>query len=74
PPELCDRIIDFLHRDHKALEACSLVCRAWIPASRFHLFECIHYGVLAWSSSRAMVDLLDSSFCTLFKYVREITI
>ncbi|KAG7447428.1 uncharacterized protein BT62DRAFT_892499 [Guyanagaster necrorhizus] len=39
PPELCDRFIDFLHDDRKALKECSLVCRAWIPASRFHLFE-----------------------------------
>ncbi|KAK0200827.1 hypothetical protein DFS33DRAFT_1236416, partial [Desarmillaria ectypa] len=47
PPELCNRFIDFLHRDHKALKVCSLVCRAWIPASRFHHFECISYEVIS---------------------------
>ncbi|SJL11125.1 uncharacterized protein ARMOST_14528 [Armillaria ostoyae] len=72
PPELFDRFIDFLHHDNEALKACSLVCRAWIPASRFHLFEHIYFAVL--SNRRRMVELLDSSFCTLFKYVREITV
>ncbi|KAK0436760.1 hypothetical protein EV421DRAFT_1830786 [Armillaria borealis] len=72
PPELFDRFIDFLHHDNEALKACSLVCRAWIPASRFHLFEKIDFAVLY--SYRGKVELLDSSFCTLFKYVREITI
>lgn len=36
--ELYDYIIDFLHDDHGALRACSLVCRSWLPASRSHLF------------------------------------
>ncbi|KAK0432409.1 uncharacterized protein EV420DRAFT_688299 [Desarmillaria tabescens] len=73
PSELCDRIIDFLHHDHKALKSCSLVCRAWIPATRFHLFECFSYEVL-WRSYRNKVTVLDSSVCTLFKHVRKITV
>ena len=36
--ELYDYIIDFLHDDHSALRACSLVCQSWLPASRSHLF------------------------------------
>jgi hypothetical protein len=38
PPELTDRIIDFLHFDYEALKACSLVCKNWIPSSRYNLF------------------------------------
>lgn len=41
PPELTDRIIDFLHDDSAALKACSLTCRAWLPRSRFHKFNFI---------------------------------
>jgi hypothetical protein len=39
PPELSDRVIDFLHDDWSALKACSLACKAWLPASRFHLWN-----------------------------------
>ncbi|EPS96519.1 hypothetical protein FOMPIDRAFT_1053165 [Fomitopsis schrenkii] len=39
PPELCDRIIDHLFFDRRTLSACALTCRAWLPASRLHLFR-----------------------------------
>ncbi|KAK0201002.1 hypothetical protein DFS33DRAFT_1094621 [Desarmillaria ectypa] len=39
PPELCDIVIDFLHADRASLMSCSLVCRSWLPASRFHLWD-----------------------------------
>ena len=39
PNEVQDRILDFLHDDKPTLEACALVCRAWVPTSRFHLFR-----------------------------------
>ena len=39
PPELCDYTIDFLHDDSAALKKCSLICKAWLPAARFHLFR-----------------------------------
>ncbi|KAI0788540.1 hypothetical protein C8Q75DRAFT_734247 [Abortiporus biennis] len=38
PSELNDYIIDFLHDDPKSLSSCSTTCRAWLPASRYHLF------------------------------------
>jgi len=39
PPELSDRVIDFLHDERDALKACSLTCKAWLPASRFQLWN-----------------------------------
>jgi len=36
PSEIQDRIIDFLHDSKSTLLACALVCRAWVPTSRFH--------------------------------------
>lgn len=39
PPELCDRVIDHLLFDRHALSMCALTCRAWLPASRLHLFR-----------------------------------
>ncbi|OBZ73453.1 hypothetical protein A0H81_06663 [Grifola frondosa] len=39
PPELTDRVIDHLHDDARSLRACALVCRAWLPRARYHLFH-----------------------------------
>ncbi|KAJ7923804.1 hypothetical protein B0H13DRAFT_1526324, partial [Mycena leptocephala] len=39
PPELSDRIIDFLWDSQPGLCTCSLVSSKWLPASRHHLFE-----------------------------------
>ena len=38
PPEIVDRIIDYIHDDPKTLMVCSLVARDWIPSAYFHLF------------------------------------
>jgi hypothetical protein len=39
PVELTDRIIDFLHSQRRTLAICSLVCKGWVPASRYHFFQ-----------------------------------
>ena len=41
PPELTDRIIDFLHNDHLALSKCSLTCSSLLPTSRLHRFTLV---------------------------------
>ncbi|KAH9915107.1 uncharacterized protein B0H18DRAFT_1042552 [Fomitopsis serialis] len=41
PPELTDRIIDYLHKDTHSLRACALACRTWLPAARYHRFRVI---------------------------------
>lgn len=38
PQELIDNIIDYFHDDVPALKACALVCWAWLPACRAHIF------------------------------------
>ncbi|KAJ7625501.1 CNH domain-containing protein [Roridomyces roridus] len=38
PIEIIERTIDYLHTDKNALIACSVVCRAWFPTSRWHLY------------------------------------
>ncbi|RXW19786.1 hypothetical protein EST38_g6074 [Candolleomyces aberdarensis] len=38
PQELVDHVIDQLYDDAPSLKSCARVCRAWLPASRFHLF------------------------------------
>jgi hypothetical protein len=44
PQEIFDCIIDFGHSDTDFLRTCSLVCQAWVPSSRFHLFETIAFS------------------------------
>ncbi|KAH9915123.1 uncharacterized protein B0H18DRAFT_915170, partial [Fomitopsis serialis] len=41
PPELTDRIIDYLHTDVHSLCACALTCRTWLPAARYHRFRSV---------------------------------
>jgi hypothetical protein len=64
PPELTDRAIDHLHSDKPALLACSLVCKTWLHASRYHLF---HIEIpLTDRNIRSFVELLDSPTSTFF--------
>ncbi|KAJ6487075.1 hypothetical protein C8R47DRAFT_1320707 [Mycena vitilis] len=41
PPELTDRIIDFLWESQPDLRTCSTVCWRWLPSTRYHLFRII---------------------------------
>ncbi|KAM5540164.1 hypothetical protein V8D89_006304 [Ganoderma adspersum] len=58
PKELTDAIIDHLHDDRPSLQACALVCSAWLDPSRYHLFRSLtvsQYGLL-----KSTVDFLIS--------------
>jgi hypothetical protein len=67
PTELTDYIIDFHYSDRKSLEICSLVCRNWLPASRFHLFKI--FGVQQFNV-HSFVKLLASPSSTIASHVR----
>lgn len=43
PPELIDQIIDHLRDDPKALNACALTARNWVPSTRYHRFRSIRF-------------------------------
>lgn len=43
PPELHDLILDYLWDDRESLNACSLVCHAWLPTTRLHLFRTVAF-------------------------------
>jgi hypothetical protein len=53
PQELLDFIIDFLFDDKQSLKACSLTCRAFLSASRLHLFTQMHLQTERFSSFMA---------------------
>ncbi|KAH9939162.1 hypothetical protein B0H21DRAFT_894040 [Amylocystis lapponica] len=68
PPELHDRIIDYLHTDPTALGACSLTCGRFLPAARFYRFR--HWRLqLSPNNSAHFQQLLSSPHATLGKYI-----
>ncbi|EMD41177.1 hypothetical protein CERSUDRAFT_103477 [Gelatoporia subvermispora B] len=50
PAEMTDNIIDFLYDDHDSLKSCSLVCRSWRYAARYHLFDTVQLDFRVFSS------------------------
>jgi len=56
PPELTDRIIDYLHDDNRSLSVCSLVYRSWLPTARYHRFDMVVLKVMEMSTFQALLD------------------
>ena len=71
PPELVDRIIDFLHDQPKALAACSLVARSWTVTSRYHRFGKV---VLSSDDNWEEFDRLLKISPTIIHHIRGIII
>ncbi|KAF9048045.1 hypothetical protein BDZ89DRAFT_1154863 [Hymenopellis radicata] len=71
PPELCDMIIDFNHAARKTLARCSLVCRSWIPASRYHMWTAIR---LTPTNLDTFLSLISSNQSTFLPYVKTFEI
>ncbi|KAJ7115316.1 hypothetical protein C8R44DRAFT_855338 [Mycena epipterygia] len=75
--ELVDQIIDYIGPSNKAdVAACGLVCRRWLPRSRFHLFSSITLSDS--ESDQQNVDsffpLLDTSSSLLLSFVQVLTL
>lgn len=66
PQELTDKVVDH-STDNKALKTCGLVCKAWLPRSRYHLFSRV---ILTAQNLTSFVDLIDSSSLPLLPFVR----
>ncbi|KAJ7279466.1 hypothetical protein C8J57DRAFT_1464865 [Mycena rebaudengoi] len=72
PRELCDSIVDQLHAEPAALGNCALVCRAWVPSSRFHLFESISLTQHSGSRAARLNTLLANPHATIQPAVRTL--
>jgi hypothetical protein len=57
PIELIDEVISYIRDDHFTLQSCSLVCKAWIPLSRQHLFYSISLDHSNISEFIALLEL-----------------
>ncbi|GLB39110.1 hypothetical protein LshimejAT787_0602720 [Lyophyllum shimeji] len=72
PSEVFDIIIERIARfDVPTLRACSLVCKAWLPVSRHHLFPAISLGP---KNAKRFLRLLDSPHCTISNGVHHVSI
>ncbi|KAL7281203.1 hypothetical protein ACG7TL_004511 [Trametes sanguinea] len=59
PPEIIDRILDYLHDDHRTLGSCALAARIMVPAARFHRFDSLDLSKR--SRIPTLVPLLDAA-------------
>lgn len=71
PLELIDNIMDHLHDDKHTLTRSSLVCRAWLPSTRYHLFRSVF---LQSHTAGRFLALVDSPHCTILNFVRNLRI
>ncbi|KIM42336.1 hypothetical protein M413DRAFT_409612 [Hebeloma cylindrosporum] len=69
-PEIFDMILDNFHQSKQDLSTCSVVCKAWLPVCRYHLFAAVSYHAefahLLASSTHASL--------TISPYIRTITL
>ncbi|KAJ7502513.1 hypothetical protein B0H11DRAFT_1907078 [Mycena galericulata] len=73
PPEVVDFIMDGNSNNKRALASCSLVCKAWLQSSRYHLFSefDIYVGPNVGTS---FLKLLHHPLCTFIYCIRSISI
>ncbi|KAJ7205660.1 hypothetical protein C8J57DRAFT_369475 [Mycena rebaudengoi] len=71
PQELADTIVDTLHDNTHALTQCSLVCRAWVSSTRYHLFS--HVDLAYEKKLSPFLEILAADLCTVIPFVKEIT-
>ncbi|KAF7333421.1 APH domain-containing protein [Mycena venus] len=66
-----DIIIDHLHDDVSTLRQCSLVCKEWLPAARFHIFSVVH---LSLYSIDQMLEVVFYPGSPIPQYIRDLHI
>jgi hypothetical protein len=69
PGELIDDIIRYLLPDRQAIGRCTLVCRAWLPWTRSHLFSVIYLPFAYTELILPFLHLLQSPYCTFPPFV-----
>ncbi|KAJ7249802.1 hypothetical protein B0H12DRAFT_1234621 [Mycena haematopus] len=74
PPELWDAILDHLHDERAALLAAALVCRTWVPTTRFYLFEHIALSPKRPARAACLNALLQSPHATIAPAVRKLAL
>ncbi|KAF8067770.1 hypothetical protein FPV67DRAFT_1669653 [Lyophyllum atratum] len=72
PSEVFDIIIEKIARfDVPTLRVCSLVCKAWIPVSRYHLIPAVSLGP---KNVKSFLRLLNSPHSTISRGIHHVSI
>lgn len=66
PNELVDMIIDNAVDDLDLLASCALVCRAWVPRSRRHLFRSL---LVTSENAKQLLELAKSPYASIFNHI-----
>lgn len=75
PLEIWDYIIDDLHDDIEALQACSLTCRQWLSKTRFYLFRKFRLVKGSYLELHPVLQSgSNSTIGSMVTYVRDLTI
>jgi len=75
PPELIALIVDHLHGDTAALEACSLVSRAFLPTAQAHLFENIELRFRPSNGNiKPMRAFISPDPCGVLSYTQKLSV
>jgi hypothetical protein len=72
PQEVYEIIIGHLHSCRRALAKCALVCRVWVPASRYHLFY--HIDIYPGDSRLLNLLTLPAASGNIASYVHSIKV
>jgi len=71
PQELIDSIIDYCHDDPPTLKTCALVCKAWLPSSRSHIFQSISLRPPAKPTRNSLFVKRDTDSQRLLRMLRS---
>jgi hypothetical protein len=77
PQEIIDQVIDHLYNDRETLRTCALVCRSWVPSSRYHLFGVVVICPMEFkqpSRYSSLIGHLDHPLCTFAPSIRVLYI
>jgi hypothetical protein len=76
PLEIVDDIIGQLHFETAALKACSLVCRAWLPSCRYHLFRgvSLDFSVSPNNGLHRFLTQLENPQSALLSYLQKLAL
>ncbi|OBZ73917.1 hypothetical protein A0H81_06415 [Grifola frondosa] len=74
PPEITDHIISFVWPAKQALCCCALTCRAWLPASRYYLFNSLRIDKRSSFDSLVHLVLHQLHMRPYFDFVRDLHI
>ncbi|ESK95774.1 hypothetical protein Moror_12386 [Moniliophthora roreri MCA 2997] len=74
PLDIIDTLLFHCKYDKETRQSCSLVCRSWLPFSRFHFFNHRAISVPNRREATRLCEVLYSPLCTLIPFIRTLKI